>query len=127
MKLMGIDYGSKRVGIALSDDGGTLACPRTVLPSDSRRVSAIAELVASQNIEGIVIGESKNFSGGENPIMEDIRQLKTELEAVLSIPLYFEPEFLTSKEAEHIQGKNDMHDASAAALILNSFIARKHH
>lgn len=125
MKLLGIDYGAKRVGIALSDDGGSMAFPKQVLSAGETLVSDIVKLCETEHVQSIVIGESKNFAQEENPIMKEIHELKGELEKALNIPIYFEPELMTSMEAQHIQGQNSMNDASAAAIILQSYINRQ--
>ena len=124
MKLLGIDYGAKRVGIAISDDGGTVAFAKVVLPSGPQLGEDIAKLCTSEKIEAIVMGESKNFAQEENSIMKEVHKLKSELEETLKLPVYFEPELMTSMEAQRIQGQNRMNDASAAAIILQSFINR---
>lgn len=124
MKLLGIDYGAKRVGIAITDDGGTLAFAKAVLSTGPELVSEIAHLCAIEKVQGVVIGESKNFAQEENPIMKAVHELKKTLEEECKLPVYFEPELMTSMEAQHIQGQNDMSDASAAAIILQSYINR---
>ena len=124
MKLLGIDYGTKRVGIAISDDDGTVAFAKSVLPAGPELVSEIEKICAEEKVEGIVIGESKNYKGEENMIMKAVHELKKELEEKLKLPVYFEPELMTSVEAQHIQGQNEMNDASAAAIILQSYIER---
>ncbi len=125
MKYLGIDYGEKRVGIAVSDDSGSVAFPRIVLDNDKNLVSKVSDLCCDESIEAIVLGESKNFDGKENIIMAEIKVFKKKLEEFIKLPIYFEPEFLTSAEALHIQGKNDMLDASAATLILKSFLDKE--
>ena len=127
MKRMGIDYGAKRVGIALSDDGGTMAFPKVVLPAGPSLVTDLKDIVEKEKVEEIVLGESKDFSGKENLIMVEIHDLKSKLETAFNIPVVFEPELMTSMEAQHIQGQNDMSDASAAAIILQSYINRHSH
>jgi|ERR1035437_5991906 putative Holliday junction resolvase len=124
MKLLGIDYGTKRVGIAISDDDGTVAFAKSVLPAGPELVSEIEKMCTDEKVEGVVIGESKNYKGEENVIMKAVHLLKKDLEEKLKIPMYFEPELMTSMEAQHIQGQNEMSDASAAAIILQSYIER---
>ncbi len=125
MRLIGIDFGKKRVGIAISDDKGLMAFPRAVMPNDNFLVSEIANLVKSQGIETIVLGESKDFKMMDNPIMSKIRMFADELERATGIAVTYEPELLTSHQAAHFQGKNEMTDASAAAIILQSYIDRR--
>ena len=125
MRYMGIDFGSKRVGIALSDESATIAIPKAVLPNDRTLFGEIKNLCAGHRVKAIVIGESKNFKGQDNPIMKDITFFKGELERGLHLPVHLEPEFLTSFEAARTHGDSPLLDASAAALILQSFLDKK--
>ncbi|MCH7756588.1 Holliday junction resolvase RuvX [Patescibacteria group bacterium] len=133
MKLLGIDYGEKKVGIALSDDDGALAFPKEVVNNDGKLVNYIVDLALTENISRIVIGQSTNYQGKDNPIMEQIYQFKKALHGRLSIPVDFEIEFLTSVEAQRQPQEADLPrsrkprvhkrvDAGAAAIILQSFI-----
>ncbi len=124
MRSMGIDYGSKRVGIALSDESGKFALPKVVLQNNQKLLDEINTLICEHDVEIVVLGESKNFKGEENEIMVAVHAFKEKIENVLGKTVVFEPEFLTSHAAQRFQGKNEMHDASAAALILQSYLDR---
>ncbi len=125
MKCIGIDYGSKNVGIAVGDSEHGLAFPKAVLANSSRLLAEIKEIVTQEGAGKIILGESQDFKGVDNPIMKKILSFKKDLEDDLKIPVILHPEFMTSAEAERLQGKNDMIDASAAALILKSFFDNK--
>lgn len=124
MRLLGIDYGKKRVGIALSDDKGMMAFPKAVLPNDNFLIRDIKELIDGHGVETVVIGESKDFKMVDNPIMSQIKMFKDELARATGVAVVYEPELLTSHQAAHFQGKTDMIDASAASIILQSYIDR---
>ena len=124
MRYLGIDFGSKRVGIAISDDTGKLAFPHSVIPNDNELLDKMLEIVKKENITEVVIGESKDFKNVPNKIMAEIEKFKKALEEKTKLKVYFEPEFMTSTQAKQIQGENDMHDASAAAIILQSYLDR---
>ena len=124
MKLMAIDYGSKRVGVASTDDSGLFALPRAVWLNDETLVDKILKFKNEKKIEKIIIGESKNFQGDTNPIQEEIEKFKRELEE-RAVEVVYHPEVLTTVEARQIQGQTDMTDASAAALILKSYLDSK--
>jgi putative holliday junction resolvase len=126
-KYLGIDFGNKRVGIAVSDDGGKIAFPHSVIPNNEKLLEEIKEIIEKEKIEEIIMGESKNFKGEPNKIMASISEFKKELEGKTKLKVSLEPEFLTSVQAEQIQGKTDMHDASAAAIILQSFLDKNQH
>ena len=123
-KFIGIDYGKKRVGVAVSDDSGTLAFPEAVLENSKELTSEVVDIYKEKNAEAIVLGSSFDNDGKENPIMKHIRQFKKELEDKHSIPVHFESEFLTSVQARRIEDDPEKIDAQAAALILQSFLDR---
>lgn len=125
MKYLSIDYGTKRVGLALSDDTASLAFPLSVVKNDKDLLAHILGLIEKEKIDALVIGESLNFKGQPNPLMKDINNFIKNIKEKTKIPIIFEPEFLTSLQAEKIQGKNKMHDASAASIILQSYLDKK--
>ena len=122
MKYLGIDYGVKNVGIAVSDDGGNLAFAKTVLKNDKNLLENVAKLCVAEKISAIILGESLDFKGEPNPLLKAILNFKRKLATRTELPIFLEPEFLTSAEAEHLQGKDVKIDASAAALILKSYL-----
>ncbi|PIQ92606.1 MAG: hypothetical protein COV70_00215 [Parcubacteria group bacterium CG11_big_fil_rev_8_21_14_0_20_39_22] len=122
MRIMGIDYGKKRVGIAISDEDKRIAFPTTVIENGKDLVSEVSELCVQNKVGEIVVGESKNHSGADNPIMKDINNFVEDLKIKTEKPIYMEPEFFTSVQAKRLQGENKMHDASAAAIILQSHL-----
>ncbi len=144
MKYLGIDYGSKRIGIAISDESGTLAFPKTILPRDGKLLDDIQKICTEEKVGEIVIGESFDYKGKPNPIMTDILIFKTALLGKVGLPMHFQSEFMTSHEVS--KNKNMMHDvaneredgragrksqvkesvdSSAAALILQTFLDKK--
>jgi putative Holliday junction resolvase len=125
MKYLGIDYGTKRIGVAISDEDGKLAFPKTVIENNPESVFFVANLAKEENINAIIIGESLDLSGNDNPLMKEINSFKENLSQKTSLPIVFEPEFFTSAEAERLQGKNGKLDSSAAAIILKSFLDKK--
>ena len=125
MKFIGIDYGTKRVGIAISDDEGHFAFPHSVLENNNDLMGNIKAICGERGVEVIVIGESLDYKKRENPIMEDIYKIKDCLVEETGLPVYLEPEFLTTQEAKRVQGKRPQTHASAAALILQSYIDKR--
>src|SRR3989338_102549 len=144
MRLMGIDYGTKRIGLALSDMEGKIAFPHKVVLAEEAAILIISKICNEEGVEEVVIGESRDFKGEPNPVMKKIEIFKTALEKVTSLPVQLEPEYMTSSQAERIDNerreenrksglrvrrpkvKNKMLDASAAAVILQSYIDKKH-
>lgn len=125
MKYLGIDYGSKRVGVAISDESLIFSFPLTVLDTSDNLLDEIKKICDENKIEVIVVGESRDFSFNENDIMKEVHPFISKLKETIGLPVYLHPEFMTSQEAERLQGKNEMTDASAAALILKSYLDTK--
>ena len=127
MKYLGIDYGTKRTGIALSDDDGMMAFPREVLAvtTEEKLVADIGVICKEEGVEEIVVGESKNSEGEYNAVMKHIAPLKEKLEKVLGLPVHLELEFMTSMHADIGQGRTKLRDASAAALILQRYLDKQ--
>ena len=128
MKFLGIDYGHKRIGLALSDPSAALAFPLEVVKTSPRAISQIAEICEKELINGIVMGESKDYKGKENIIMKEARLFGELLKVATGLPLSYEPELMSTIQAERLQGRADSQkdtiDASAAAVILQSFLDR---
>ena len=123
-KIIGIDYGAKRVGVAVTDESASVAFPRTVLTNDRTLLQAVVNLIRQENATTVVFGDSRNSEGAENPIMSDIKKFAFALQEKAAISIFYEPEFYSSSEAREHTGKSTV-DAEAATIILNSFLARK--
>jgi putative holliday junction resolvase len=134
MRYLGIDYGSKKVGLALSDEGGTMAFPYKIIRNNLELVDAIHNICGKEEVTAIVLGESQDLSGKPNKIMGSIEEFKRNLECELDLPVYFEKEFMTSKHADTPKTKNifsarqikkktkQKDDSQAATLILQRFL-----
>lgn len=136
MRYLGIDYGSKKIGLALSDESGAMGFPHSILTNTPRLFDELCALIAKENIGAIVIGESRNLSGEENPIAKGARSLGNQLTERAGVPVFFESEVFTSAEARRAPAKEAKSravkkhpavDASAAALILTSYLSRTDH
>ena len=121
MRIIGIDYGHKRVGIASTDESGQFALPRAVWPNDKHLLDKILEFQKKEEAELVVIGESKNFDNAPNPIAIRVNEFKKELEK-RGARVVLHPEIFTTVEARRLQGNSEMTDASAAALILKNYL-----
>ena len=133
MRYLGIDYGSKKVGIALSDENGTMGFPHSIILNTTRLIDELCALIAKENISAVIIGEPRNLSGNDNPIAEDVRSLGSLITERSGVPVFYESEVFTSAEARRSPSKTEKTrapktrmnvDASAAALILTSYLSR---
>ena len=125
MKRMGIDFGSKKIGIAFTDDAGLMAFPFKVVPNDEKFFSYIESLISEKGVKEIVIGHSLNNQGEPNKIHSAVEEFINDVTLNIGIPVHLEPEQYSTQQAKQIQGKSELTDASAAALILDSFITKQ--
>ena len=125
MKYLGIDYGEKRIGIAVSDAEAKIAFPKIVIENNNDLLDEIKGIVKEEKAEGIVIGESMNYEGVPNKINPEIIAFKKELAAETKLPVSLEPEFMSSMQVEKTFGKTEMLDASAASIILQTFLDKE--
>lgn len=123
MRILGIDYGTKRVGVAISDERRKFALPEGVIANTPELLSEVEKIAKDNEVDEIVMGESRNYNNEPNTILEKSLELKKQLEEKGFIVI-LEPEFMTSQQAERFQGKTALTDASAAALILQSYLDR---
>ena len=125
---IGLDVGSRRIGVALSREGVRLASPLTTLQVDGTEIDRICELVVAHQAACIVIGYPRNQSGDPTAQSRDVEEFATRLEARVSVPLHFQDESLTSVlaedqlKAQKKQYRKEDIDARAAALILQDYI-----
>jgi putative transcription antitermination factor YqgF len=128
MRYLGIDYGTKKIGLALSDDAGAMGFPHDILPNDARLLTTIQDLITREHVGAVVIGDSKDFKGIENPVAAEARAVGARL-GEDGTPVHYQTEMLTTQEARRdFEGiRTSGHaivDSSAAALILTSFLSR---
>ncbi len=126
MRYLGVDYGTKRMGIAVSDDGGRIAFPKSVVHAETERVRIreILRIAKSERIETIVFGLPRDMSGKERETARRIRAFLVRLRKETSLPIMFENEILTTRLAAGTSPKAKI-DAAAAALILQSYLDRQ--
>lgn len=110
------------MGVAISDDSESFAFPVVVLQNSDKLIADISKICKENSVAEVVVGESKDFASKDNDIMKEIAPFVADLKKALHLPVHMHPEFMTSVEAERLQGKNAMHDASAAAIILKSYL-----
>lgn len=127
MRYLGIDYGAKRIGIALSDEGGKIAFPRETLSGDFEKILAkIGEICAREKVGQVVVGLPLSFEGRETAQTEETKNFAEKLKKATSLPVEFENEILTSRMVERDikEGriKKEKIDAASAAIILQSYL-----
>ena len=138
MRILGIDYGDARIGLALSDASATL-CGRAWTLTEwnlDRAVAAIADVVRTEGVERIVLGLPKNMDGSEGPRAQKSHKLADTLRAIVPIPVELWDERQTTVSAigflneTNTRGKKrkQVIDAVAATIILENYMSyRKNH
>jgi putative Holliday junction resolvase len=128
-RLMGLDLGTKTIGLALSDTTRRIGSPwetlrRTKFTADAERLTAMA---AEQNVGGLVYGLPVNMDGTEGPRCQSTRQFARNLAAILPLPYSFQDERMSTQAVERVlidevdmtrQRRAEVVDKAAAAWIL---------
>lgn len=132
-RLLSLDLGEKRVGVAVSDELRISVRPLQPLRRTNWKelLNAVADLVRRFDAKALVIGLPLNISGIEGPAAAEARRRARNFELSLKIPVYLQDERLTSLEAEETLrsaglgrgGARDSIDSESAAIILRDFIA----
>lgn len=123
MRYLGIDYGKKRIGLSLSDEGAQFAFAKETVPNDATAIDRIGQIAARENVGAFVIGDARALSGAENPITNEVEDFAKFLGAHTGLPVEFSREAWSSMEAARFAPKGKEHDdAAAAAIILQRFL-----
>jgi len=131
MRIIGLDAGTKRIGISVSDALGIIATPVPAIARDNKSVETIKELCKKYGVKKIVIGLPKHMNGTIGIQAEDCINFAKNFEDEFEI--IFEDERLTSRQAEHnlaIVGKKytrnkGLVDTESACIILQQYLDRK--
>ncbi len=123
MKYLGIDYGEKRIGVAISDDFGKMAFAFCVTENSNKFLEYLKNLIKEREINTIVLGLPLGFSMQETEMTKQVKSFGKFLQKELDIEIIFQNEILSTKEVEKSgSASKNMTDASSAALILQSFL-----
>lgn len=132
---LGIDHGSKRIGLAISDAGGKVALPAGTLESKGlkRDLAAIREIVEARQVERIVVGLPIHMDGRRGPQAQAAQAFADRLARELGLPVDTIDERWTTREAERAlratgrKGKKQraVVDSVAAALLLRTYLERE--
>lgn len=122
-KYLGIDYGAKRIGIAVSNDEGTIAFPRKTVENDVQLFAKLAQIIADEKIQFIVVGDTRSYSNLENPVTKEAEGFVARLKKEISLPINLAGEAGSSIEASRYAPEDSGHsDGAAAAIILQRYI-----
>lgn len=124
MKYLGIDFGSKKVGFAQSDEEGRMAFPLMISPNDKSLLKDTLELIREMKITTVVIGESVDAKGKPNTIAKEARAFGALIENNADVIIKFEKEWYSTVEARKQPGNEGNHevDDQAAAIVLQRYL-----
>ena len=129
-KAIGIDFGLKRTGIAITDDSGIIASPLIAIASE-KLMAFLIDLIPKQKIKVIVLGFPTSLDGTDTHITENVRLLKEVLEKQFNLPVELQDERMSSSramQAIHQGGKakqkknKGLVDTISATLILQDYM-----
>lgn len=134
-RVMGIDYGSRRVGVALSDDAQVMAFPEGILSNDDALMASLAKRIGDEGVQLVVVGEADNPVGGTNTIQRRVMIFAEALRIATGCEVVLVSEAYTSAEARRAireraseKATREMPvDAAAAAIILQMYLDSKKH
>lgn len=129
-RLLGLDLGERRIGVAVSDETGIIASPIKIIDLKYSSMSAVATLATDLRVDGIVVGLPRASQGEEGFQARATRTWAAEIEALVDVPILFWDELLTSSIADRVleaKGRSQRdrrreRDAIAAAVMLQSYI-----
>lgn len=129
-RLLGLDIGERRIGVALSDEMGMIASPLMTIQTSGDVVQEVQNLIARYNISRMVVGLPIGLSGREGPQAKTVRAIADDLAKTLGIEIVYSDERMTSAVAEQAlisqktrRGKRKQHiDNVAAAVILQGYL-----
>ncbi|MGA2749834.1 MAG: Holliday junction resolvase RuvX [Verrucomicrobiota bacterium] len=132
MRYLALDHGTKRVGVAISDETGTIALPLQYIAAEpaAQLLERLKEIVAERQAGEVVVGMPRNMNGTYGPAAEKAREFVTALKQVLTVPVRTWDERLTSAQAGRMLIETGMRrdkrkqrvDQTAAAILLQSYL-----
>jgi putative Holliday junction resolvase len=134
MKLMGIDYGRRRIGVAVSDDGGALARSIGIVDRKTHPnyIDELIRIISAENPAELIIGLPLGVDDEETAMSKEVREFATKIGEQITLPIHFVDESFTSKKAAELmmhrkkKARRDksLSDKIAACLILQEYIDR---
>jgi putative Holliday junction resolvase len=132
MRVLAIDHGTKRIGIALSDELKMIAQPLEFIPAEpfAAFVERLRTILREKEVEQIVVGMPRNMDGSYGPAAQKVREFVTALKEAVTVPIQLWDERLTSAQANRLLIQSDVRrdkrkekvDKMAAAILLQSYL-----
>ncbi|MBM3875688.1 MAG: Holliday junction resolvase RuvX [Verrucomicrobia bacterium] len=132
MRILAIDHGTVRLGIAVSDELGMIALPLDYIPAEPADacVEKLRGLIAEKTVTQLIVGMPRNMNGTYGPQAEKVRAFVAMLKGALQLPIRTWDERLTSAQANRVmlesgvrrERRKEKVDSMAAAILLQSFL-----
>jgi putative Holliday junction resolvase len=132
MRILALDHGTVRIGVALSDELGIIASPLEFIPADPlpQALQRLQSLIQEKQVGQIIVGMPRNMDGSYGPTAEKVRQFVAHLRETLTVPIRTWDERLTSAQANRLliqgqvrrQDRKQVVDKMAAAILLQSYL-----
>jgi putative Holliday junction resolvase len=132
MRVLAIDHGTKRMGIALSDPSGIVASPLEFIPAEpfAPFLNRLKELIREKEVELILIGMPRNMDGSYGPAAAKVQEFVAVLKENIAVPIQLWDERLTSAQANRFllqadvkrKDRKEKVDKAAAAILLQSYL-----
>lgn len=125
-RVIGIDYGASRIGVAMSDESRRYVFPRKAVHHHGigQAINGLRAVTEKEPVDLLVAGLPRSLDGTEGPQAQEVRTAVTSIATALGLPLAFEDERLTSSYADRFKGGSFEQDSIAAATILESYLER---
>ena len=135
MRVLGIDYGRRRIGLALSDEEGILASPFPTYVrgrSEVRDIAALTSLIDKHGVTAVVVGLPLNMDGSRGEMAREVEEFADRIRQETALPVHLFDERFTSSEAERVlleanlprRRRKELRDSLSAVLILQGHLDR---
>ncbi len=132
MRILGLDHGTKRIGVAVSDELKMIAQPLEFILAEPlpQALDRLLAIIRDKEVELILVGMPRNMDGSYGPAAEKVREFVTQIHTVTPVPVRTWDERLTSAQANRVMieanvrrdKRREKVDAMAAAVLLQSFL-----
>lgn len=132
MRVLGIDHGTRRMGLALSDETGMIAQPFDVLPAQpiTAFIDRLKQIIREKQVELLLVGIPRNMDGSYGPAALKVQEFVSVLKETVAIPIQTWDERLTSAQANRFliaasvrrNQRREKVDKTAAAILLQSYL-----
>lgn len=132
MRILALDHGTVRIGVAISDELKMIASPQEFIPAEPFEafLARLNQILVEKQVERILVGMPRNMDGSYGPAAEKVREFIAALRAAVAVPIQTVDERLSSVQAQKLLAQSGLKakqqrgkvDQSAAAILLQSYL-----